>query len=196
MDYLSSMYIDNEMDLNEKRHFVEKIRTDPAFADETLDLLDQERLLRSLPAAPAVPAAAVVQPRHWRLPFRIRMIRMVKPLGFASAGFAAALLMFLTLLHQPAPVPAPAACSSRFVLFAPSVGRVELAGSFTGWQRVAMQRAGNTGYWELSLPVPPGEYRFSYILDGRRQVADPTLPASEKDDFGGENSILTVGTRA
>jgi len=26
----------------------------------------------------------------------------------------------------------------------------------------------------------------------RRQIADPTVPAGEQDDFGGENSIIKV----
>ena len=39
MDYLSSMYIDNEMDLDEKKQFVEKVRSDQAFFTQTLELL-------------------------------------------------------------------------------------------------------------------------------------------------------------
>lgn len=191
MDYLSSMYIDNEMNLDEKRTFVERVRTDPAFAEEALALIDQEKLLRTLPAAPAPAAVAAQRPRRqWSL--RIRMGRLAVPLGFASAGFAAAVLMLLSVFQPPTH---QGVCSNRFVLFAPAVSQVELAGSFTGWQRIAMQRAGDTGYWELSLPVPSGEHRFAYILDGRRQVPDPTLPASEKDDFGGENSIFSVENR-
>ena len=58
-----------------------------------------------------------------------------------------------------------------------------------------MQRIGSSGYWEINLPVPSGEHRFAYILDGDRRISDPTLPASEKDDFGGENSILSVEER-
>ena len=49
MDYLSSMYIDNEMDLDEKRRFVEKVRTDDSFYNQTLELLYQEKQLRELP---------------------------------------------------------------------------------------------------------------------------------------------------
>ena len=46
MDYLSSMYIDNEMDLDEKKQFVEKVRSDQAFYTQTLELLAQEQLVR------------------------------------------------------------------------------------------------------------------------------------------------------
>jgi hypothetical protein len=49
MDYLSSMYIDNEMDLDEKKQFVEKVRSDQAFYTQTLELLVQEQLVRKQP---------------------------------------------------------------------------------------------------------------------------------------------------
>lgn len=184
MDYLASMYIDNEMNLTEKKCFIDKIRSDASFYTQTLELLDQEKLVRELPAMPPAPFE-----KSWRPPFRAVIARMFKPLVFATAGFGAALLIFSSaLLHPPATVH-----DNRFVLYEPAARNVELAGSFTGWQRVAMQPVGNSGYWELRLRVPSGEHRFAYILDGDRRVADPTLPASEKDDFGGKNSILKVG---
>lgn len=183
MEYLASMYIDNEMSLDEKRRFVESIRSDRAFFEQTRDLLSQEQQLRQLAdLAPAAP---------WRPPLGIRLARLVRPLAFAGAGFATAVLFFVAVFSTPE----PPTCRSRFILFAPAATQVELTGSFTGWQRVAMRPSGGSGYWELKLPVPAGEHRFVYILDGRQRVPDPTLPASEKDDFGGHNSILNVGQR-
>ena len=185
MEYLASLYIDNEMDLGEKRTFVEMVRADNDFATLTLDLLDQEQRLRDLP----LHTLAAPSPVPWRPPLRTRLAALLRPVGLAAAGFAVALLVVALLPDQPAPV-APV---NRFVLFEPDARQVELAGSFTGWQRVPLRRAGDSGYWELTLPVAPGEHRFAYILDGERQMADPTLPALEQDDFGGENSILNVG---
>jgi hypothetical protein len=186
MDYLSSMYIDNEMDLDEKRQFVERVRSDRAFYSDTLELLAQEKQLRALPAM-----ARTAPESPWQPPVRSVLARWFRPLGFATAGFTAAVLMLFTVF-QPPP---SAVCNNRFVLFEPAADQVELAGSFTGWQRVSMTRAGTSGYWEVNLQVPSGEHRFAYILDGKRRMADPTLPASEKDDFGGQNSILNVGER-
>lgn len=183
MDYLASMYIDNEMNLVEKRRFIEKIRSDGSFYTQTLELLDQEQQVRELPVMPPATLEKSWQPPIWAVTARI-----FKPLAFVAAGFTAALLLFFSgFQHPPATV-----CGNRFVIYEPSAHQVELAGSFTGWQRVAMQPVGNSGYWELHLPVPSGEHRFAYILDGDRRVTDPTLPASEKDDFGGKNSILNV----
>ncbi|MBI9083696.1 MAG: glycogen-binding domain-containing protein [Desulfobacterales bacterium] len=110
---------------------------------------------------------------------------------YAATGFAAASLLLFNLIRPPAPVQK----FNRFVIYEPAAHRVELTGSFTGWQRTAMKPVGNSGYWELNLKVPFGEHRFAYILDGARQMADPTLPVREKDDFGGENSILNVEAR-
>jgi 1,4-alpha-glucan branching enzyme len=84
---------------------------------------------------------------------------------------------------------------NRFVIYEPAADRVELVGSFTDWQRTPMEPVGESGYWELHLRLPTGEHRFAYILDGARQMADPTLPVRERDDFGGENSILSVGEK-
>lgn len=189
MDYLASMYIDDEMDLGEKRQFVEMVHDDDEFYTLTVDLLDQEQRLRQMPAMLPQPVA---EQQKWRPPLRHVLASLVRPFGLAAAGFAAAaVLMVNTMSWNPPPAPN----SNRFVLYQPAADRVELTGSFTGWQRVAMQRLGASGYWELKLPVPAGEHRFAYILNGERRMADPTLPAVERDDFGGENSILDVEVR-
>jgi len=40
-----------------------------------------------------------------------------------------------------------------------------------------------------------GEHTYSFIVDGKEQMADPTVSARQMDDFGGENSILKVGDK-
>ena len=186
MQYLSSMYIDNEMDLDEKKQFVEKVRCDSEFYTQTLDLLTQEQRLQ-----PQVVFKAVASEKKWQPSMWVRLIPKLKPLGFTAAGvFTGVLIAFLAF--QPGQIPLQ---NNRFVLFKPEARQVELTGSFTGWQRLPMQRVGKSGYWELILPVASGEHRFAYILDKNHRMADPTLPARERDDFGGENSILTVGQR-
>ncbi|WP_022669086.1 glycogen-binding domain-containing protein [Desulfospira joergensenii] len=183
MDCLPSMFLDDELDLEDKKRFVEKIRSEPEFYALTLELLAQDQLLQEQPNLPES-----VLDNKWRSPAWIRRIRLLKPLGFAVSGFAAALLVFF-FSFQP---PACPRSSNRFVLYEPSAREVELAGSFTGWKRVPLKRIGTSGYWEINLPVAYGEHRFAYILDNDRQIADPTLPGREKDDFGGVNSILSL----
>lgn len=183
MDCLPSMFIDNELDLEEKKRFLEKIRSEPEFYDLTLELLDQEVQIQEIPAIPES-----LSGEKWWQGMGKFLIQWIKPLGYAVSGFAAALLVFFIL--YPPPVCPPA--TNRFVIYEPHAHQVELAGSFTGWQRVPMKQIGSSGYWELNVPVAYGEHRFSYILDNDRQIADPTLPGREKDDFGGMNSILNL----
>ena len=57
------------------------------------------------------------------------------------------------------------------------------------------QRSGASGYWEAVLEVPAGEHRLCYIIEGRIRIPDPTILIREKDDFGGENSILAVNMK-
>ena len=53
-DYLISLFIDNEMDLDEKIEFVETVHSNHAFTPEAVDLLEQEKLLREGPVLPKV----------------------------------------------------------------------------------------------------------------------------------------------
>ena len=183
MDYLASMYIDNELNLEEKVWFVDRIQSDSLFYEDTRELLLQEKLLQTAPDTSMVPkhppkAAA----------FGDRLVKFLKPIIYATGGFAlASLLLFVFATKSVNPI-----SLNRFVIYEPAASQVELVGSFTDWKRTEMTPIGNSGYWELRLELPLGEHRFAYILDGSKQITDPTLPVREKDDFGGENSILTV----
>ena len=45
MDYLISMYIDNELSIEDKIVFVEHINTDKSIADDAVSFLKQEKAL-------------------------------------------------------------------------------------------------------------------------------------------------------
>lgn len=192
MDYLSSMYIDNELNLEEKVQFIEKIRLEEEFFQDTVALLYQEKLLRTQPEKLLllVPEKKRIRPdlKRW-------VGNLFKPMIYAGAGFALATLVLFNLTTDATDatdVTDQLTTAGRFVIFEPAVSRVELIGTFNGWQRMEMKQIGNTGYWELNLRLPAGEHRFAYILDGSRRMADPTQPGREKDDFGGENSVVTI----
>jgi 1,4-alpha-glucan branching enzyme len=57
--------------------------------------------------------------------------------------------------------------SVEFRFYRPHAGDVKLAGDFSHWVRhaVSMQPAGG-GWWIASLSLPPGDYRFRYVVDG------------------------------
>jgi len=179
-DYLISMFIDDELDLDNKIDFVETIYDNCPFKAETVDLLRQEKTICSKVVDHVPPLR--VQPREKKV------FPPLRPIGIFASGLAAALLIFLLLVPTKQGLPA----AHRFVIYQPGIKQVAITGGFTNWKAVPMNRAGNSGYWEITFDLPAGEYRFSYILEGKRQLADPTILTREKDDFGGENSVLEV----
>jgi hypothetical protein len=53
-----------------------------------------------------------------------------------------------------------------------------------------MRRHGGT--WDITLPLRPGRYRYSFVADDRRYLADPGRPPAGDDDFGTPTSVITV----
>jgi hypothetical protein len=183
-DYLISSYIDNELDLDEKIEFVETVHEQVAFKDDAVDLLHQEKQVRD-EVTKRVPAVTLREKRRFAF-------SLWRPTGIFAAGMAAALLvMFFVTPQQEQTM----LSTHRFVLFQPDVSGVEITGSFLNWKAVPMRKNGTSGYWEVVLEVPAGEHRLCYILEGGRRIPDPTIPIREKDDFGGENSILAVNLK-
>jgi hypothetical protein len=189
-DYLISQFIDNEMDLDEKITFVETVHASQQFSTETLTLLEQEKLLREmpLPALDNVRLTMAMRPAFsWSKLFR----SWWQPLsGFAAAMFIAAIGWLL--IHQQPTLVAPQG-EYRFVLYLPQVKQAEIIGTFTDWSPVPMQKIGTTGYWALTLNVPQGEHRYSYLIEDEAKMADPSVVTREYDDFGGENSVIIIG---
>ncbi|MFC1880820.1 glycogen-binding domain-containing protein [Thermodesulfobacteriota bacterium] len=183
-DYLISSYIDDELDLDEKIEFVETVHEQVAFKDDAVDLLHQEKQVRS-EVTDRVPAVTLREKHRFSIP-------LWRPAGIFATGLVAALLvMFFVTPQQEQTL----LTTHRFVLYQPDVSGVEITGSFLDWQTVAMKKSGTSDYWEVVLEVPAGEHRLCYILEGSRRIPDPTIPIREKDDFGGENSILAVNIK-
>jgi hypothetical protein len=85
-----------------------------------------------------------------------------------------------------------------FVLLAPSAHAVTLAGDFNDWDpaRTPLARDASGGLWTVDIPLAPGRYTYSFVVDGRRFVADPAAPRVVGDDFGTPTSVVTVGATA
>ena len=180
-DHLISLYIDDELDLDDKIVFVETVHDDKNFKDEAVNLLRQEKLIGS----EVVDHMPVLRIKDQRIPWGVRRFR---PLAAVAAGLAVAAIVWLTFWPSSEHPLRP----YRFVIYQPDAQGVELAGSFSSWKRIPLKHAGSSGYWEITLELPEGDHRFSYIIEGSRRMADPTIAVRETDDFGGENSILTV----
>ncbi|MGD8667024.1 MAG: glycogen-binding domain-containing protein [Desulfobacterales bacterium] len=183
-DHMISMFIDDEMNIDEKIEFVTTIHADAAVKDETIGLLQQEKMIRD---------RVVDRIREARFDVRPELnLRFWKPAAAFIGGLAAALLI---VFFNPPETERMATVPYRFVLYQPDAGQVELAGSFSGWKTLPMKKMGISGYWEVIVDLYPGEHHYSYILEGGRRIPDPTILTREKDDFGGENSILDIHRR-
>lgn len=182
---LISGFIDDELGLGEKIEFVETVHTDSAFKTETIALLNQEKTLRLEPVAWVPP---VVHPGSAQR----SNFQWLRLLMFGLGSVAAFFILWVSLAPQDKVARHALSKHHRFILYRPDVERAEISGSFTDWRPMDMQRIGASGYWELQLDLSGGEHRFAYILDGSERITDPTVLPREKDDFGGENSILSV----
>lgn len=108
--------------------------------------------------------------------------------GLSGAGALAAGLM-LVLLHRGGT--ADTARPVRLAMQAPGAGRVAVIGDFNDWDPAANPLRRISGEWSVTLRLPPGRYRYAFVVDDARWVADPKTPAAE-DDFGTPTSALTV----
>ena len=184
-DYLISCYIDDEMDLDDKIEFVETVHANVSLKDEAVDLLHQEKQIRNK-VADRIPAVTFREKRRFFIP-------LWRPARIFAAGLAAGLFFMFFVIPQEEQT---MLTTHRFVLYQPDVKQVEITGSFLGWDVVPMKKSGTSGYWEAVLELPTGEHRLCYILEGHLRIPDPTIPIREKDDFGGENSILAVNLKS
>ena len=104
--------------------------------------------------------------------------------------FLVPLLVSCAIASTPESV-APA----EFHVKAPQAKRVSVVGTFNGWDPDAhrLQGPDRNGVWNLRFPLPPGQYRYMFVVDGVRWMADPNAVASQSDGFGGRNSLLFHG---
>ncbi|MCL7487324.1 MAG: glycogen-binding domain-containing protein [Desulfobulbaceae bacterium] len=190
MDHLISMYIDNELDLDEKIRFLDHVSGSSRYKNDAVALLEQEKLLHG--------AINKTAPVTEKAPSRSRLVQLFSSPSLGWAVAACLLLMvsfFVTRDFNPQNRVAvePATVFHRFVVHQENTRQMEITGSFTNWQRVPLVPTGTKGYWEISLPVSAGEHRYTFIVDGSKFLPDPTVAAQESDDFGTTNSILNTG---
>lgn len=183
IDYHISMFIDNELGLDEKIDFIKSVHKDREVYEEAIELLEQEKLLTSEVLTHS-PALALKEKKRWF------SFLNLKPLIFASAG---AMAVIIALWMFPVQKDSVSYIPHRFVIYQPEVNTVEISGSFIDWKVLPLSQIGSSGYWQIELNIPEGEHRYTYIVGGKERVADPTILTREQDDFGGENSILLVG---
>jgi hypothetical protein len=131
-------------------------------------------------------------------------IRLSPVGGLAAAAGLAMLVVAGSLLlksrEQPATAPVAVAVTgespraTQFVLVAPDAKTVTLVGDFNDWNLSAthLARQDANGVWWVTVPLPPGRYRYAFVVDSTGWRSDPDAPAAE-DEFGRPNSVVTIG---
>jgi hypothetical protein len=79
----------------------------------------------------------------------------------------------------------------RFAVDLPASAEVALIGDFNDWNPQATPLRREPGGWATTVPLAPGRYRYTYVVDGRRLLADPSGPRAD-DEFGAPTSVITV----
>ena len=67
-----------------------------------------------------------------------------------------------------------------------------LCGDFNNWSsnKDCLKRIGKA--WKIRIYLPPGRYRYLFLVDGKRWICDPKAYLNEKDGYGRKNSVLIV----
>jgi chromosome partitioning protein len=88
---------------------------------------------------------------------------------------------------------APAVTSQgvTFTIAAPGAEQVHLAGDFNNWTLDGSEMEPMGGVWKKVVKLPPGRYRYRYVVDGRWQV-DPLNADVEPSPYGGDDSVLVM----
>jgi hypothetical protein len=73
----------------------------------------------------------------------------------------------------------------------PDAIEVAIAGEWNAWTPTPLSKIDGT-HWRATLPLGPGAYHFSLVVDGDRWIVPEGVP-NMPDDFGGEVGLLLVG---
>jgi hypothetical protein len=93
-------------------------------------------------------------------------------------------------LPSPSGVNRPDRGVTRLSISARDASRVELAGDWNDWKPEAAERAAN-GVWYADVRLPPGEYRYSFRVNGTEWRV-PSGTVAVDDGFGGKSAYITV----
>jgi 1,4-alpha-glucan branching enzyme len=93
--------------------------------------------------------------------------------------------------HRELGPPKPPWSTIYFRLEAPEAKRVCVTGDFNDWREEKHHLHRNpNGVWECQIPLPPGRYRYIFVVDGARR-ADPACAQRVQTDAG-EACVIEV----
>lgn len=192
-------YVDGELSPEGVAELLREARGDARLERELQGQLALRRMLSGLadPVLPAALRAEKPRARWLELLFGWRQVRLSMPAA-ATAG----LVLFgagAMLGKARAPAPAPLAQKAepelvpvRFVFMGGEAKSVAVAGSFNGWspQATPLHPVGD-GIWEATVPLPRGEHRYIFQVDGAWQ-ADPLANQLVPDGMGNMDAVIQL----
>jgi anti-sigma factor RsiW len=125
-----------------------------------------------------------------------RRVRQRPPTGlhWLPAAITALAMGFLALtvyfFRNHAPLEAPQV-QVELKLAGEKARSVAVAGDFNGWDAVTMKK-GEDGVWKTRLSLPPGRYRYAFVVDKEKWVADPYSATVVDSGYGGVDSVLDI----
>jgi hypothetical protein len=182
---------------------VEELRRPLRVNTALFDARVMDEVLRT-PTGVRARLASLTQPRTFR----------VSPLVALAAGLLFAVSVAGSVLYvlpsSPHAVPRTAAGAAtrgaqgspivQFGFVAPHASSVALVGDFNDWDPKAtpLHAASTGGVWSVEVPIQPGRHLYAFVVNGTVWRPDPAAPKATGEDFGEQNSALTVaepGTR-
>lgn len=134
-----------------------------------------------------------------RFLWRVRTLASLRRVSAAAVGVMIAFLLLRPGLqeHGRPPglgEPAGTEVSVLFRLPMPQVSRVQIIGSFNGWnpRGYDMQWDATRREWTLRVKLPRGRHEYAFLVDGRTVVADPQAFLYSEDGFGHRNALLII----
>ncbi len=112
----------------------------------------------------------------------------------ALAGFEPPVFKPIQVRFTPRQEAVPASLANldfaAFRLKAPKAKAVALIGDFNGWKAGTLPLARKAaGDWEILLPLPPGRYRYLFVVDGQER---PDPAAKENEPVSGRTASVRV----
>jgi hypothetical protein len=99
----------------------------------------------------------------------------------------------------------PTACDAQTFVFDPqgrTYSSVHVAGDFNQWAAtiagggLPLVYDASSSLWVGTFTVGSGRHLYKLVLDQAQWISDPRAPASEPDEFGGQNSIADLACAA
>jgi len=193
MDPRIHLYIDGQMNEQEKKAFEKELLENEQLHDDYKKMLNLLELAREQ-----------YQPAHAPSDITDKIIEAItskqRTLLWREISVAVAAIILLVLtgtgifLHERKK---SNLINVTFRVSLPDAKKVYLMGNFNNWgeKKEELKKTGN-GLFTLTIKLKPGVYQYVYQIDDNRIIPDPNAKLYTQDGFGQKNAILIVkGTK-